>query len=132
VSPERCVFSALRSSIIVSHNIEVESIELQPQVTAANIGTPGELTVRNILITDTDLLIVAGGSIRISSIVSPSGKIIRVTLLSAHGDVEVRAVSPNVSLLSIGRRLISVPASAVSTGHPLPLLTSAGVSGMVL
>lgn len=132
VSPDRCVLSVLRSSIILSNNIEVESIELQPQVATANIGTPGELTVRNILMTDTDLLIVVGGSIKIPSILSPSGKAVRVTLLSAHGDIEVRQVSPNVSLLSIGRRLISVPMSAVSTGHPLPLLTSAGVSGIVL
>jgi hypothetical protein len=82
--------------------------------------------------TEADLLIVAGGTIRIPSILSSSEKNIRVTLLSAHGDIEVRAVSPNVSLLSIGRRLIAVPPSVASTGHPLPPMTSAGVSGVVL
>jgi hypothetical protein len=116
----------------MSHNIEAESIDLQAQANVANIGTPGELTVTSMMTTDADLLIVAGGTIRIPSIRSSSEKNIRVTLVSAHGDIEVRAVSPNVSLLSIGRRLIAVPPSAVATGHPLPPMTSAGVSGVVL
>lgn len=132
VSPERCVVSVLRSSTIMSHNIEVASIELQPQANVATIGTPGELTVTNVLSTEGDVLIVTGGSIRIPSLVSPLGRIVRVTLLSAHGDIEVRSVSSNVSVLSIGRRLIAVPLSATSTGHPLPPLTVAGISGMVL
>jgi hypothetical protein len=116
----------------MSHNIEAESIELPEQANPVRISTPGELVVTNGLTTEADLLIVAGGTIRIPSIVSPSGKSIRVTLLSAHGDIEVRAVSPNVSVLSIGRRLIAVPPSAASTGHPLPPMTLAGVSGVVL
>jgi hypothetical protein len=116
----------------MSHNIEAEVIELQPQATVARVATPGELTVTKTLATNVDALIVAGGTIRIPAIVTTSKTLVRVTLLSAHGDIEVRAVSPNISLLSIGRRLIAAPLSAASSGHPLPPMTSVEVSGMVL
>lgn len=131
-SPERCVVPLITASVTMSHNIQVEGIELQGQVTGARIATPGELLVKNTLSTDVDVLIVTGGTINIPAIVSGSKALVRVTLLSAHGDIEVRAVSPNVSLLSIGRRLIAVPPTAASTGHPLPPVTSAGISGVVL
>ncbi len=132
VSPERCVISKLYSSLIVSHNIETDSVELQGHVDPVRIASPGEIVVNNFLTTDTDLLIVAGGTIRITSINSSSAKLTRVTLLSAHGDIEVRAVAPTVSVVALGRRLIAVPPSAITTGHPLPPVTAAGVSGIVM
>jgi hypothetical protein len=132
VSPDRCVLPLLSAGVTMSHNIETEAIALQAQANVARIATPGELTVTNTLTTDADVLIVAGGTIRIPQIATTSRTIVRVTLLSAHGDIEVRTVSTNISLLSMGRRLIAVPLSAASSGHPLPPMTSAGVSGMVL
>lgn len=132
VSPERCVVPIFTAGVTMSHNIEAEMIELQAQATVARIATLGELTVTNTLKTDADVLIVAGGTIRIPSIVTTSRTLVHVTLLSAHGDIEVRMVSPNISLLSIGRRLIAAPLSAPSSGHPLPPMTSAGISGVVL
>ena len=132
VSPQRCVVPILRASTIMRHNIEAAAIELNSQTDITTIGTPGELMVTNVLSTEGDLLIVTGGRIRIPSLICSSGRSVRVTLLSAHGDIEVGAIAPGVSLLSIGRRLISVPRSAATTGYPLPPLTLAGVSGIVM
>lgn len=132
VSPERCLVPLLTTGVAMLHNIEIDAIDLQAQATVARIATPGELTVTNTFKTDVDVLIVTGGTIKIPAIITSSQKLVRVTLLSAHGDVEVRTVSPNVSLLSIGRRLITAPVSAASSGHPLPPMTSAGISGVVL
>lgn len=132
ISPERCVVPLLTADTTMTYNIEAESIALQARATAARIATPGQLTVTSVLKTDADVLIVAGGTIKIPTIISSSTALVRVTLLSAHGDIEVRTVSPNISLLSIGRRLIAVPSTAASTGHPLPPTTSAGISGVVL
>ncbi len=132
VSPGRCVVPLLTAGVTMSHNIEAEVIELQAQASVVRIATPGELLVTNTLKTDSDVLILAGGTIRIPSIITSSQKLVRVTLMSAHGDLEVRTVSPNISILSIGRRLVAVPVSTTSSGHPLPPMTSAGISGMVL
>lgn len=132
ISPERCVVPLLTSDTTMTYNIEAEAIQLQGQAHVARISTTGEFVVMNTLTTDADVLIVAGGTIRIPAIVTSSTTLVRVTLLSAHGDIEVRATSPNISLLSIGRRLIAVPSTAATTGHPLPPMTSAGISGVVL
>lgn len=96
------------------------------------IATPGCLTVTGTLTTNSSLLILGGGDISIANISSKRSDPARVTIVSAHGSIVVQKTSGNVSLLTLGRALISVPPTPFLPPFPLPpFRASLPVTGII-
>jgi hypothetical protein len=52
-----------------------------------------------------------------------------VTLLSAHGDIVIERVEGALSLLTLGRRTVSVPETSTPIAPPLPATRALTVAG---
>jgi hypothetical protein len=130
-----CVAPNFLSAPMVSlDNILIRDLALTlPQHSSTlALATPGSVQSEGLLTLNSSTLIVAGGNIRIAALKGDASERIAVTLLSAHGDIVVGQVLGPVSILSIGRQLISVPPTPPSPMFILPpFLTRPSIAGMI-
>jgi hypothetical protein len=94
------------------------------------VATTGSLLCDGVLTLASSTLLIAGGDIKIASVASNSSLAISVTIISAHGDIVVGNVSGPVSLLTLGRNLLSAPPTLPSSTYPLPPFTQSIISGI--
>jgi hypothetical protein len=109
-----------------SDNIAAASLRVRPLPTShtTSLSTPGAFEIENTLTLSTSALIVAGGDVRIPHLVSNSPDRISITIVSAHGDIIVGAVTGVVSVLGLGRQLLSIPSTPATVSFPLPPFSS--------
>jgi hypothetical protein len=131
-------FTCLTSGVVLNNLTTAENISFtelklvsQKRDPYRIISSLGEIRGEVALVTDTDLLILAGGDISIASIASIASGPVRVTILSAQGSVEVLAVDSQTSLLLAGSRRLAAPASVAAQGHPLPPFRAQGIRGVI-
>ena len=121
----------LQGGIITLENLRGDTsrvITRPPQVSI--IASPGAITIVGALTLESDLLVVAGGDIQISSITSPSQETRKVTILSALGAIRVGFVSPSISVIAAGRSALAVPETPQSPPFPLPPLRRHAIIGI--
>jgi type II secretory pathway pseudopilin PulG len=124
--------SELTHGITSLNNLHCNALTIQPKESnqALVIATPGSLVCEGLLSLAASTLVVAGGDIRIAAIVSTSSEPIAITLLSAHGDIVVGGTSGALSLLALGRSLLSVPPTPPSEAFILPPFTRGTITGV--
>lgn len=113
--------STLPGGIITLENLRGETTRVtvtSPQPSL--IASPGAIAITGSLIGESDLVLVAGGDVDISSITSLSEQSYKVTIISALGAVRVGFVSPGISLIAAGRSVLEVPETTQRPPFPLP------------
>jgi hypothetical protein len=138
IAPHTCLLPpAIQGDFIVVDNISVESTAVAPHTPSRTItiATPGSLTSSTSLTVPGDTLIVAGGTVTIATLrllqapsVAPTTT---VTIMSAHGDIVIERIEGSLSLLALGRRVISVPETRTPHSPPLPPVRAPSVTGFV-
>jgi hypothetical protein len=122
-SSRSCLFRALTiNGLTLLENIEGASLSVTKTVLhkSSIIATPGRFAVEQVLQTEGDLLIVAGGDVFINKIESRSLQPIRVTIVSARGNIAVVTVGTGVHALVVGRGTMRVPSTTLLPPYPLP------------
>lgn len=124
--------ASLSSDIIITDNIVADALLLSAptSATTTTLATVGSLRVAGTLELTAPTLIIAGGDITIAHITSRTGTPIAVTVVSAHGDLQVGTTGSGVSLLIMGRRLRVAPSTPPSTSFPLPSFIARPFSGI--
>lgn len=121
-SPRDCTLpNSVNVSMVILDNVLGESITLGrtgSQVTT--LATPGRVTVSHELQLSSDLLVVAGGAVEISSIRALPSASVRVTVISALGAIRIGLVEGDVSLLIAGRGELTAPETPAAVDYPLP------------
>jgi hypothetical protein len=118
-------------SLITVENVIGESTRITSNSSkAAILASPGAIVLAGALIVETDLLIVAGGDISLSSITTSSSETRKVTIISALGAIRVGYVAPEISVMAAGRGVIEVPETKQMPPFPLPPQREYGVLGM--
>lgn len=113
--------SVPRGSIILLENVTGDSISLsQTETTQLVLATPGRIVISQELRTSQDLLVVAGGDVRIASIQTAPATNVTVTIVSSLGRIEIGTAGSSVSLLAAGRGEITAPPTTASLSYPLP------------
>ena len=97
---------------------------------ASMLASPGSIRFTGALTLETDLVIVAGGEISLSSMTNASSQTRRVTIISAVGAIRVGYVAPGISVMAAGRGAIEVPETPQMAPFPLPPQRQYGVLGM--
>jgi hypothetical protein len=117
--------------LITMENIIGESTRITANSSKASIlASPGAIVLAGALIVETDLLIVAGGDISLSSIATSSSETRKVTIISALGAVRVGYVAPEISVMAAGRGVIEVPETKQMPPFPVPPQREYGVLGI--
>jgi hypothetical protein len=109
------------------HNLVLDTQEANQSLTIATVGS---LLCDEVLTLSSSTLIVAGGDIKIPTIMSASSKPIAITIISAHGDVVVGNTSGLMSLLALGRHTLAVPMTQAPETYLLPPFTPLMISGV--
>jgi hypothetical protein len=124
--------SQLTQSLVLSENIRCQNLTFEKQGSdkALIVATTGSLLCDGVLTLASSTLLIAGGDVKIASVASNSSLAISVTIISAHGDIVVGNVSGPVSLLTLGRNLLSAPPTLPSGAYPLPPFTQSVISGI--
>lgn len=124
--------SELTHGITSLDNLHCNALTIHPKESnqALVLATPGSLVCEGFLSLAASTLVVTGGDIRIAAIVSTSSEPITITLLSAHGDIVVGGTSGALSLLALGRRLLSVSPTPPSEAFILPPFTRSTITGV--
>lgn len=123
--------ATITGSLITIENVIGESTRITSNSSkAAMLGSPGAIVLAGALIVETDLLIVAGGDISLSSITSSSSETRKVTIISALGTIRVGYVAPEISVMAAGRGVIEVPETPQMPPFPLPPQREYGILGM--
>jgi hypothetical protein len=128
-----CHLPALLSSDIIStDNLAAETLMISAPASpgTTTIATVGSLRVSENLSLTAPTLILAGGDITIARITSQSSTPVAVTIVSAHGDIQVGSTGSGISLLTLGRRLRVAPPTPPSTSFPLPPFITVPFSGI--
>jgi hypothetical protein len=121
----------LQGGIIALENLRGEATRVLPVTTQASIlASPGSVALAGVLALETDLVLVAGGDVDISSITTASQQTRRVTLISALGAVRVGYVSPGISVVAAGRGVLEVPETPQNPPFPLPPQRGHGINGI--
>ena len=118
-----CVFTTLSvNGLTVGENLEGRFLSLtKPTLpTLAVVATPGRFAVDQVLETQRDLLIVSGGDVSINKIANPGLQPIRVTIVSARGNISVNSVGARVHLLVVGRGTMKAPSTDLLRPYLLP------------
>ncbi len=123
--------SSLNGGMITLENLRgeatrVTAISPQPSI----IASPGAITITGSLTLESDLVLVAGGDIDISSIASLSEQVHKVTIISALGVIRVAFVSPSISLIAAGRSVLEIPETTQHPPFPLPPQRRHGIVGI--
>ena len=123
--------ASITGSLITVENIIGES----PRITsnspkASMLASPGSILFTGALTLETDLVIVAGGEISLSSMTNASSQTRRVTIISALGAIRVGYVAPGISVMAAGRGGIEVPETPQLPPFPLPPQRQYGILGM--
>lgn len=121
-APHDCTLpGSLSGSMVMLDNLMGESLALSktgPQVTT--LATPGRVAISHELRLSSDLLLVAGGDVEISSIRALPSASVKVTVISALGAIRIGLVEGDVSLLIAGRGELSAPGTPATVDYPLP------------
>jgi len=134
-APFTCHLPArLEAGVTVVENIAIADLVIWPTDPAQliTIATPGSLIAEASLTLATDTLILAGGDIKIPTLRLHQAALAAVTILSAHGDINIGRIEGAIRLTTLGRRAISTPQTAPSTtSPPLPPLRGRSIAGMI-
>jgi hypothetical protein len=124
-----------QTNLVLPHNIEATQFTASSTADASHItvATSGSLTITDTLSTTSALLIIAGGDITISEITTPSSTTTSVVLLSAHGNISVINLAPQIEVLAIGRKALQVPTKEFLTRTPrLPSFVPKRLDGFIV
>jgi len=126
-----CRIDSTFSGDVVRHeNIEGNRIALAGSSSFPLIlASPGRIRISERLASNSDLVVVAGGDVRIRQLENTGTKEIRVSIFSSLGSVVVESLGDRISLLSAGRQSIQVPPSQPSSEYPLPPFKLYGLRG---
>lgn len=118
-------------SFITVENITGESTRITANSAKASmLASPGAIVLAGALTVETDLIIVAGGDISLSSITTSSSETRKVTIISALGAIRLGYVAPEISVMAAGRGIIEVPETKQMPPFPLPPQREYGILGM--
>lgn len=122
----------VHGNLIVVENLRggTVTVAAPSPATAILVATPGELTMQNSLTLSSDAVLVTGGDLSIPLLSNSSGRVIYVTLASAHGAIRVERLSGSISLRGFGRSTISLPQSLAGSQFPLLPTRSATLCGI--
>lgn len=110
-----------RGSTTLLSNIMGASLSLtHPGADPLVLATPGRIVISNEVQSSRDLLVVAGGDVRIATLGAASSSTITVTIISSLGRITVERVGDGVSLVAAGRKELVVPLTSPSLSYPLP------------
>jgi hypothetical protein len=131
VSPADCELpSEVKQSLIIKSNVRGANVSIQGEPSrVVFLATPGRITFESLAVPTGDLLVLAGGDIRIGTI-KGQAKSSKVTVLSLAGDITIGAVTGSVSLLPLGRFDVSAPVTPFLPPFPLPPVRSLSVASM--
>lgn len=132
-APYTCIpFSRRYPSLLSLDNLYAESLSIESpsQQDATLVATPGTLTVAEELTLTASTLMVTGGHTSIASIRYDGDTPIRITIVSARGDITVGNIRGKISLLAINRGEREVPATSFLPPFPLPPLRPRRMYGM--
>jgi hypothetical protein len=122
---------SITGSLITVENISGESTRITANSSKASIlASPGAIVLAGALTLETDLVIVAGGEISLSSMTNASSQTRRVTIISALGAIRVGYVAPGISVMAAGRGVIEVPETPQLPPFPVPPQRQYGILGM--
>ena len=124
--------SSLDGNMVTTDNIEADTVLFSPLPSGhvTTIATVGSLKIADALILSNSAIILAGGDTSIARILTNSPGPITVTIVSAHGDIQVASLGSNVSVLALGRRLVVAPPGPPTTRFVLPSFIPPPVSGI--
>ncbi len=116
------VSGSYQQNIIALENLEASELLIKGKSAAlpAMLASPGSIRISTALLIETDLTIVAGGTIEIEKIANIGTGEVRVAIFSSLGSVDVRSVASGVLLLLGGRSTLHAPTTAPSPSYPLP------------
>lgn len=122
---------ALTGGIITLENILGEATTVLPRSAQTSIiASPGRIVLTDLLMLESDLVIVAGGDIEIGGIAAPTAQTRKATIISALGGIRVGSVAPGVSVIAAGRATIEVPETPQHPPFPLPPLRGHEIIGI--
>jgi hypothetical protein len=121
----------LQGELITLENLRGETTRVIARTAQASVmASPGEIAIAETLTLESDLVVVAGGDVEISSITTPSERSHKVTIISALGAVRVGFVSPGISVIAVGRSTLEVPETPQSAPFPMPPQRRHGIVGI--
>jgi hypothetical protein len=131
VSTSTCLIEgAFAGSVVRRENIDGRDIAIKASGAAASIlASPGRVRISERLTTDSDLIVVAGGDLRIERLENTGPGEIRVSLFSSLGSIYVANLGSRIAVLAAGRQKMQVPPSLPSLEYPLPLFRPRSLRG---
>ena len=123
---------AVRGDLRALSNLEFTSLgTLTPSPSKQlTVATPGYLLAPEGIQTPQDLLLFAGGDMRIALIRNTTSSLVRVTAISAQGEINIERVAGQISLFVIGRATLRAPPTPFIAPFPLLQRRSAAVLGI--
>jgi hypothetical protein len=121
----------LQGGLITRENLRGEATRVIASPSHGSIiASPGAIFISGALGVESDLVIVAGGDIEISAIITPPQQSSKITIISALGAIRIGFVSPGISMIAAGRSVLELPETAQSPPFPLPPQRRHGIVGI--
>jgi hypothetical protein len=131
-------FDCTLSGDLLDHLVTLENIRFNElrnrnpkRETTRVIASVGEIRGDAALVTNSDLLLVAGGNVFLSSLLASDSTRVKVTIIAVQGSIEVAHVDPTVSLLMVGPRKLLAPPMSANSPYPMPDFRPAMIRGAV-